>query len=48
MGFSLISKPPMLSELLPRVREHERQIATRLSKDERATLIALLTKVGAG
>jgi len=36
-----------LAELLPQVREHERQIATKLSKGERATLIALLTKVGA-
>jgi DNA-binding MarR family transcriptional regulator len=36
-----------LAKLLPQVHEHERQIATKLSADERATLIALLSKVGA-
>lgn len=37
-----------LAKLLPQVREHERQIATELSVDERATLIALLRRVSAG
>jgi DNA-binding MarR family transcriptional regulator len=36
-----------LGELLPQVHEHERQIAAGLSKDERATLIALLSRVSA-
>jgi len=36
-----------LAELLPQVHRHERQIATELSNDERATLIALLSRVGA-
>ena len=36
-----------LAELLPQVQEHERQIATKLSDDERATLIELLSRVGA-
>ena len=37
-----------LGELLPRVRDHERQIATELSDDELRTLIELLSRVGAG
>jgi len=37
-----------LAKLLPQVHEHERQIATNLSDDERATLIALLRRVTAG
>lgn len=36
-----------LETMLPRLREHERQIATGLSDDERRTLIALLSRVGA-
>ena len=37
-----------LAELLPQVHDHERQIATELSDDERATLIALLGRVSTG
>lgn len=37
-----------LGKLLPQVHEHERQIAADLSADERATLISLLSRVGAG
>jgi DNA-binding MarR family transcriptional regulator len=35
-----------LAELLPQVHEHERQIASKLSAEERATLIELLSRVG--
>lgn len=35
-----------LETMLPRLREHERQIAAGLSDDERRTLIALLARVG--
>ncbi|MDH3232246.1 MAG: MarR family transcriptional regulator [Alphaproteobacteria bacterium] len=35
-----------LAELLPHVHDHERQIASKLSDDERATLISLLGRVG--
>ena len=37
-----------LANLLPQVHDHERQIASELSDDERATLITLLGRVGAG
>lgn len=37
-----------LAKLLPQVHKHERQIAADLSDDERATLIALLSRVRAG
>jgi DNA-binding MarR family transcriptional regulator len=36
-----------LAKLLPQVLEHERQIAANMSDDERATLIELLSRVGA-
>jgi DNA-binding MarR family transcriptional regulator len=36
-----------LDQLLPQVRDHERQIAKKLSDDERTTLIELLRRVGA-
>lgn len=36
-----------LDDTLPRLAEHERQIADRLSADERRTLIDLLQRVGA-
>ncbi len=35
-----------LETMLPRLREHERQIAAGLSDDERRTLISLLARVG--
>ncbi len=35
-----------LETMLPRLREHERQIAAGLSGEERSTLIALLARVG--
>lgn len=35
-----------LETMLPRLREHERQIAAGLSNDERRTLISLLARVG--
>jgi len=35
-----------LKSMLPRLREHERQIAVRLTDDERRNLIALLARVG--
>jgi len=37
-----------LGDLLPRVRDHEGQIATRLSDKERSLLIDLLARVGNG
>lgn len=36
-----------LADLLPRVRDHERQIATRLTDGDRKQLIELLGRVGA-